>query len=161
MTFRILGHRLWEEGSYYYLTEKGMMKKLVDSLEPSLGLNFRNTLEEDSEKSPIRSLVAQTSTESSTASMEHRVQTAVNNSEDANHEAPISPVSPVWDAAEAETPALTSLIDGTIVNTATEATADQSLADVLVQDESPVEKSEKKRFESGTTSIFGNASWTC
>lgn len=131
------------------------MKKLVDSLEPSLGLNFRNAHEEDSEKSPIRSLVAQTSTESSAGSVEHRVHTPVNNPGGANRDEPLSPVSPTWDASEAEAPALTSLTDGTLADAAPEPSADQSQADVLVQVDSPVEKSEKKRFESGTTSIFG------
>ena len=149
------GHRLREEGSFYYLTENSGLKKFQGSLDPPLGSStFRKSdVDVTSEVSAGRSLVAQTSTESCTTgglAVEEQPDEGIDGgtvcladlSAEAEREAALMVDSTIT---------LVSNSDGETLEQRTEANPD----DTCIHSDSPLKKSAKKRFESGTTSIPG------
>lgn len=148
-----------EEGSFYYLTENTGLKKFQGSLEPPLGSSTFRKSDGDvgSDNSACRSLVAQTSTESCTTGgltvEEQPEETAVDG---AICPAELSVEAESETAAEGalmmdSTITLVSNSDGETLEQRTEVTTD----DTCIQSDSPLKKSSKRRFESGTTSIPG------
>lgn len=161
LTFVVSGHRLREEGSFYYLTENNSLNKFQGSLDPPLGSSTFSKTNGDltSDASASRSLVAQTSTDScATGGLVVEEQP-----EEAEEDRMNYPAEDTMAELESEaTKEATVMIDSTITlvsnsegdNTA-DADIDVKLDDVNIQADSPIKKSSKRRFESGTTSIPG------
>lgn len=157
----ILGHRLREEGCFYYLTENTGLKKFQGSLEPPLGTSSYRKTDTDvtSDASASRSLVAQTSTESCTTGG----LTVEEQPEESELEGgcPVVADQTLETENEAATEAALNVMMDSTVTLVSNSECDikeQRLdvtSDDVIQFESPVKKSSKKRFESGTTSIPG------
>lgn len=142
-----------EEGKFYYLTENTERKKFHGSLEPPLGSTGRKTDSDAfSEHSNGRSLVAQISTESCTTGGPAAGDDGRPHQEDL---AVVQPVEGV-DQPEACEPPSSAMVDSSVTLIASvDGDVDASPDDVHLQLDSPSKKSNKKRFESGTTSNPG------
>lgn len=158
-----LGHRLREEGCFYYLTENTFLKKFHGSLEPPLGSSTYRKTDPDmvSDVSASRSLVAQTSTEScATGSL--AVEEQIEDTDGDGVSGPVAGDQTLEAESEAATETnLNQMIDSTVTLVSNsecetvEQRTDPTLEDLNPQSESPIKKSSKRRFESGTTSIPG------
>ena len=164
-TFVVLGHRLREEGSFFYLTESTSLTNFQGSLGPPLGSSSYSKTNADltSNASASRSLIAQTSTDScATGGLveEHSEEGGYNQTD---YQLAENTIGELEIEAGKEG---TVMIDSTITlvsNSEGDATADADCTDVRLEDvnmqsDSPLKKSSKRRFESGTTSIPGKIS---
>lgn len=165
-TFVVLGHRLREEGSFFYLTESTSLTNFQGSLDPPLGSSSYSKTNADltSNASASRSLIAQTSTDScATGGLVVEEQSEEGGYNQTDYQLAENTIGELEIEAGKEG---TVMIDSTITlvsNSEGDATADADCTDVRLEDvnmqsDSPLKKSSKRRFESGTTSIPGKIS---